>query len=134
MGKIVKETRCRACGKRTVVFGPLSKAKCTHCGKEILQRHQIKCNVICNTCGFLNSFDSLGWTHEKCKSCNSEIKHPATKHKGGKPDRGVQNDAQISFVLPKENYDEIVKLAKFYKSTKGAVARHLVKIALDRVQ
>ena len=134
MSKPVKETRCRACGKRTIVFGPLSSAKCTHCGAEILQRHAIKTNVICDNCGVLNSFPNFGWLTKKCKSCGGEIYHPATKSKGGKPDRGKENDAQISFVLPKENYDAIVKLANFYRSSKGAVARHLIKIGLDRAQ
>tara|TARA_Y100000592_G_scaffold66035_1_gene102699 strand:+ start:14070 stop:14468 length:399 start_codon:yes stop_codon:yes gene_type:complete len=126
-------TRCRNCGKRTAIIGNLSNAKCLHCGKEILAHHRLMVAINCKDCGYIFKRHNFGWTETNCDNCGSVIKHPAKVSKGGRPDRGVKNKAQISFVLPDDDYAEIQKLAKFYKSTKGAVSRYLIKVGLDKI-
>jgi ribosomal protein S27AE len=128
-----EDTRCRNCGKRTAIIGPLSQAKCLHCGQEILAHHKLMIHINCNKCGYIYKRHNFGWTETKCDNCGNPAKHPATVSKGGRPDRGIKNDAQLSFVLPLNDYKEIMKLAKFYGSTKGAVARHLIKVGLDKI-
>jgi hypothetical protein len=77
---------------------------------------------------------TFGWKATKCDSCGHLINHPAMKSKGGRHDRGVENESQLSLVLPSNCYEKIKKLASQMGTTKGAITRSLIKIGLDETQ
>lgn len=129
-----KTTRCRVCGEKTKIIGRLSKAKCEHCSEKLLGHHTMTCFIRCENCFSLKEMKAFGWKKTPCPSCGNILKHPATKSKGGRHDRGIENDAQISFVLPASDKQKIIELQKSFGTSIGAVARFITKIGLDEPQ